>query len=139
MAGTALASGTGSANLSATASAALAKNWPPGIQGKLTINQPTLTLVLAYDLNVLFASPDEDKKAHDERGGWSAFWSGVVQVIKYPKGVLKASWASLSTKIKQEIVKTLGESNLKGSRTFSMGFGWEDIPFETPIWRLPLG
>jgi hypothetical protein len=137
-AGTSLASGTGSANLQVTASGYLLKNWPPGIQGKLTLNQPTLTLVLAYDLTVIIASPDEEARAHDSRGGWTKFWSGVVETIKDPWGAIKAGWSTLTAGVKAELIKSFGNS-LKGSKTYTVGFGWDDIDFKTPEWRLPLG
>jgi len=135
--GTSLASGVGSANLTATASAALLRNWPPGVQGKLTLNQPTLSLVLSYDLTVLIASPAEEKAAADARGGWSAFWSGVVQTIKNPWGAIKAGWSTMSAGIKQSLIDSFG-NNLKGSKTYSVGFGWDDKEMKTPEWRLPL-
>jgi hypothetical protein len=133
-AGNALASGTGSANLGLTASGGLMKNWPPGIAAKLTVNEPTLKLVLAYDLTVLIYSPDDEKKKQDERGGWSSFWSAVTSPVQ----TLKKGWSAISDSVRKQIADSLGE-NLKGSREYVLkDWGWKEKNFETQ-WRLPIG
>ncbi len=133
-AGAALASGTGSANLSVTASGAILKNWPPGVQGKLTLNRPTLTLVLAYDLTVLIYTPQKEQNDLNARGGWGAFWDAVTSPIQ----TVKKGWSKLSDSVRKEIADSLGEQ-LKGSRTYSMAFGWDDKNLDTGEWRLPIG